>query len=115
VLFVSALLIDGARDGKPAAASLIPREDLAMQSERTFRTDGGRDASANMETIQISGLTCRVKKITVSDEGKLTMAIDATVTDNEAIERVRDLIMIQQGEVMMTLEGVMVESTEQAH
>lgn len=85
-----------------------------MQSERTFRTDGGRDASVNMETIQISGLTCRVKKITVSDEGKLTMAIDATATDNEAIERVRDLITIQQGEVMLTLEGMMVEGTDQA-
>ena len=85
-----------------------------MQSERTFRTDGGRDASVNMETIQISGLTCRVKKITVSDDGKLTMAIEATATDNEAIERVRDLIMIQQGEVMLTLEGVAVESTDQA-
>ena len=85
-----------------------------MQSERTFRTDGGRDAAVSMETIQVSGLTCRVKKITVSDEGKLTMAIDATATDNEAIERVRDLIMIQQGEVMMTLEGLMVESAEQA-
>ena len=85
-----------------------------MQSERTFRTDGGRDASVSMETIQISGLNCRVKKITISDEGKLTMAVDATVTDNEAIERVRDLIMIQQGEVMMTLEGVMVQSADHA-
>ena len=84
-----------------------------MQSERTFRTDGGRDTSVNMKTIQISGLTCRVKKITVSDDGKLTMAIDAA-TDNEAIERVRDLIMIQQGEVMLTLEGMAVESTDQA-
>jgi hypothetical protein len=86
-----------------------------MQSERTFRTDGGCDASSsNLETIQISGLSCRVKKITCTDDGKLTMAIDATATDNEAIERVRDLIMIQQGEAMMTLEGLMVESAEQA-
>ena len=86
-----------------------------MQSERTFCTDGGRDASVHMETIRISGLTCRVKKITVSDDGKLTMAIDATANDNEAIERVRDLIAIQQGEVTLTLEGVAVESDDQPH
>ncbi|MFB1487753.1 MULTISPECIES: hypothetical protein [unclassified Thiocapsa] len=86
-----------------------------MNAERTFRTDGGRDSStAAMETIRVSGLTCRVKKITVSDEGKLTLAIDATATDNEAIERVRDLIMIQQGEVMLSLEGMLVESADPA-
>jgi hypothetical protein len=56
--------------------------------------------------MEVSGLMCRVKKITCSDDGKLTMAIDATTVDNEAIERVRDLILIQQGEVMLTLEGV---------
>jgi hypothetical protein len=82
-----------------------------MHTERTFRTDGGPDSStAAMETIRVSGLACRIKKITVSDDGKLTMAIDGTVTDDEAIERVRDLIMIQQGEVTMSLEGAVAEA-----
>ncbi|MEA3640242.1 MAG: hypothetical protein VBE63_09895 [Lamprobacter sp.] len=77
-----------------------------MLEERTFRTDGGTEANtAFMSTMQVAGLLCRVKKITCTDEGKLTMAIDATATDNEALERVRDLITIQQGEVMLTIEG----------
>jgi hypothetical protein len=80
-----------------------------MTHERTFRTDGGRDRHAplaEMETISVSGLICRIKKLTSTDDGKLTMAIEATATDDEALERVRDLILIQQGEVMLSLAGL---------
>lgn len=77
-----------------------------MPTERTFRTDGGTENTPGfLATIQVAGLVCDVKKITTTNEGKLSMAIEATATDNEALERVRDLISIQQGEVMLTLEG----------
>lgn len=80
--------------------------------ERTFRTDGGRESTvASLETIRVSGLTCRIKKITVSDDGKLTMALDGSVIDDEAIERLRDLVMIQQGEVTLSIEGAVAEAT----
>lgn len=82
-----------------------------MHTERTFRTDGGRDSAIGMTTLKVSGLTCRVKKITISDEGKLSMAIDGAVTDDESIDRLRDLLTIQQGEVMLTLEGATPESS----
>lgn len=86
-----------------------------MHTERTFRTDGGRDSSTtDLDAIRVSGLACRMKKITVSDDGKLTMAIDATATDNASIARIRDLIMIQQSEVMLTLEGLTHALSDQA-
>ena len=79
-----------------------------MTHERTFRTDGGRQLdTSQLSTMRVDGLLCRVKKITCTDEGKLTMAIEATAADDEALERVRDLILIQQGEVMLSLEGVL--------
>ena len=73
--------------------------------ERTFRTDTTSDAS-HYSTMRVDSLTCRVKKLTCTDEGKLTLAIEATAEDDAALERVRDLILIQQGEVTMTLDGV---------
>jgi hypothetical protein len=85
---------------------------MAHAQERTFRTDGGRDTSvASMETIRVSGLTCRIKKITVSDDGKLTMALEGTVTDDESIGNLRDLVMIQQGEVTLSIEGAVAEAS----
>lgn len=81
--------------------------------ERTFRTDGGTESTpAFLSTMQVAGLICDVKKITTTNEGKLSMAIEATATDNEALERVRNLISIQQGEVMLTLEGVSADSEQ---
>ena len=41
----------------------------------------------------------------------MTLAVEATAEDDAALERVRDLILIQQGEVTMTLEGVRGESS----
>ena len=80
-----------------------------MAQERTFRTDGGRDRQsplAPIETIRVSGVICRIKKLTSTDEGKLTLAIEATAVDAEALERVRDLILIQQGEATLSLAGL---------
>lgn len=73
--------------------------------ERTFRTESTPDA-AHYSTMRVDALKCRVKKLTCTDEGKLTLAIEATAEDDAALERVRDLILIQQGEVTMTLDGV---------
>ena len=73
--------------------------------ERTFRTETPSHA-APYSTMRVDSLTCRVKKLTCTDEGKLTLAIEATAEDDAALERVRDLILIQQGEVTMTLDGV---------
>ncbi len=85
---------------------------MALAQERTYRTDGGRDTSvADMEPIRVSGLTCRIKKITISDEGKLTMAVDGSVIDDQSIERLRDLVMIQQSEVTLTIEGAVAEAS----
>jgi hypothetical protein len=79
-----------------------------MSHERTFRTEGGRQRdAAPLSIMRVEGLTCRVKKITCTDEGKLTMTIEATAADDDTLERVRDLILIQQGEVSLSLEGVL--------
>lgn len=80
--------------------------------ERTYRTDGGHEAASHYSTMRVDSLACRVKKLTCTDEGKLTLAIEATAEDDEALERVRDLILIQQGEVTMTLDGVRGESLQ---
>ncbi len=80
-----------------------------MNQERIFHTDGGRDhgtTGTRLASLRVTDVPCRVKKITCSDEGKLTLAIEATATDDNALERVRDLIAIQQGEVLLSLEGV---------
>jgi hypothetical protein len=86
-----------------------------MHNERTFRTDGGRDAAqSSLSTLRVSGLTCRVKKISCTDDGKLTMAIDALASDAESLEQVRDLLAIQQGEVVLSLEGVIADPGEES-
>jgi hypothetical protein len=41
-----------------------------------------------------------------SDEGKLQIVIEGEMSDNREIDKIRDLLLIQQGEVTIDIRGV---------
>jgi len=74
--------------------------------ERKFRTDGGTDTGDNLFDFpakSIRDLPVRVKKITTTDEGKLQITMEGEAMDNEDLEKVRDLLMIQQGDALVEI------------
>jgi hypothetical protein len=75
-----------------------------LAEERTFRTN---DTSArDMRVACVSGLSCRMKRITTTDDGKIAIGIELDATDPETLESIRELIRVQQGEVFLSVEGV---------
>ena len=74
--------------------------------ERKFRTDGGTDGEStvyNFPAKSIQDLPVRVRKITTTDEGKLQLTMEGEAMDNEDLEKVRDLLMIQQGDALVDI------------
>lgn len=50
--------------------------------ERTFRTDGGNAQPAeHLRTLAVRGLSCRLKKLITTDEGKIVLAIEMEASD----------------------------------
>ena len=75
-----------------------------MQTERTYRT-GDESSSELMAFPAVERLRCRLKKITTTDEGAVSLAIEITVTDDDELNQIRDLIRVQQGEVELSIFG----------
>lgn len=74
-------------------------------SERTYTTaaDTGR---MPQWAPAVESMKCRLKKITTTDEGAVSLAIEIQVADDDSLEQIRDLIRVQQGEVMISIAGV---------
>lgn len=49
----------------------------------------------------VEGMKGRVKSITTTDEGKLKITVEAQIVHEEDLERIRDLLLVQRGDVMM--------------
>lgn len=73
-------------------------------NERIYRT--GTYDGADLPTLGVTDLRCVVKKITTTNEGCISLAIELTATDDATVEQIRDLIRIQQGECLLSVSGV---------
>ena len=73
--------------------------------ERTYSTRSESDAAPTFVPA-VEDLKCRLKKLTTTDEGAVSLAIEVQVTDDQELEQIRELIRIQQGEVMLSISGV---------
>ena len=55
-------------------------------------------------TARVDEMTVRVKKITTTDEGKLSIALESEGMTDEALENVKDMLVLQQnGVVKLTM------------
>ena len=79
-----------------------------MAQERRFRTSTDEGAGVILFPA-VNDLRCRLKKITTTDEGAVSLAVELVVTDDEELDQIRDLIRVQQGEVKLTIRGVQAE------
>jgi hypothetical protein len=73
--------------------------------ERTFSTRSSADAAATGFSVGVERLRCRLKKITTTDEGIVSLAVEVQIADNDELEQIRDLIRVQQGEVLLSIAG----------
>jgi hypothetical protein len=73
--------------------------------ERTFTTRVASSAATDF-SLEVERLRCRLKKITTTDEGVVSLAVEIQISDNEELEQIRDLIRVQQGEVLLSIAGV---------
>lgn len=76
------------------------------ETPRTYRTDGGAERAVyDFPATRIRELAARVKKITTTDEGRLQIVLEGEAVGEAHLEKVRDLLLIQQGEVLVDICG----------
>jgi len=73
--------------------------------ERTYCTSTG-DGAARHFVPAVENVKCRLKKLTTTDEGAVALAIEIQIKDDDELEQIRDLIRVQQGEVLLSIAGV---------
>lgn len=73
--------------------------------ERTFTTS---KETGRVLPFPIPGaeLDARIKRITVNDDGKLALALECELTDEETLEQVRNLLLAQRGPVSVSFSPV---------
>jgi len=58
-------------------------------------------------TARVRDLSARVKRIQTTDEGKLQVVLEAEGMDNEALDQVRELLVLQQAcPVLVSMDPV---------
>ena len=76
---------------------------IAENGERVFLTNGGGNESNNTQIEQlgaaIKGLPVVVDFIKVTRDGKLQISLIGDAIRGEELEKIRDLLLIQQGRV----------------
>ena len=76
---------------------------IAESGERVFLTNGGGSETNNTQLEQpgaaIKGLPVVVDFIKVSRDGKLQISLIGDAIRGEELEKIRDLLLIQQGRV----------------
>ena len=77
---------------------------IAENGERVFLTNGGgRETSITTESshqnISIKGLPVAVDFVKVTRDGKLQISLIGDAIRGEELEKIRDLLLIQQGRV----------------
>lgn len=74
-------------------------------AERTYTTRHADDVSFPAP-IGPSEIDARVKRITVTDEGKISIALDGELADEAAVEELRNLLLAQRGPVSVTFQAL---------
>jgi len=75
-------------------------------TDRTYRTEGGnQDRVINFPATRIREIPATIKRIVTTDEGKIQIVLEGAVTNNEELEKVRDLVMVQQLPVTVDILG----------
>lgn len=74
--------------------------------ERTYSTRPEDGTGQGLPYRAVQDMKCRLKKLTTTDEGAVSLAIEIQITDDSELEQVRDLIRAQQGELLLSLTGV---------
>jgi len=76
------------------------------ETERTYPTEGGsQDRGINFPATRIRETPAAIKRIVTTDEGKIQIVLEGTVTNNEELEKVCDLVMVQQLLVTVDIVG----------
>ncbi len=75
-------------------------------AERTYTTSSREQARAFPFASHSAELEARIKKVTVTDEGKLAIALECDITDEESLEQLRNLLLAQRGPVSATFTGI---------
>jgi len=76
------------------------------ETERTHRTEGGNGGHVSaFPATRIREIPATIKRIVTTDEGKIQIDLEGAVTNNEELEKVRDLVMVQQLPVSVDILG----------
>lgn len=78
-----------------------------MPRENTFRTVG--DDAVTMTTRRVSGLPVSVDAIKTTADGRLNIMMSSEAMSQEVLEKIQDLLLIQQGQVYVDFEGAQAE------
>ena len=77
-----------------------------MAQGNIYRTDG---QPVSVTTRRIEGLPAVVESIKSTSDGKLAITLSSATLSEEVLEKVRDLLLIQQSEVFVDFEGAQKE------
>ena len=77
-----------------------------MAQGNIYRTDG---QPVSVTTRRIEGLPAVVDSIKSTSDGKLAITLSSATLSEEVLEKVRDLLLIQQSEVFVDFEGAQKE------
>ncbi|MBK1732770.1 hypothetical protein [Thiococcus pfennigii] len=75
-------------------------------SERTYTTRTGTSGRIVPFPSHSAALDARIRKVTVTDEGKLAVAVECELADEDTLEQVRNLLTVQRGPVSITFTSV---------
>jgi hypothetical protein len=74
--------------------------------ERTYTTSSTEQGRVLPLPSHSAELDARIKKVTVTDEGKLAIALECDITDEEALEQLRNLLLAQRGPVSASFSSI---------
>lgn len=74
-----------------------------MSRQTTYRTTS--DELVSFTRSRVEQLPVSVDYVKISHDGKLQIALSSEALSNEVLEKIRDLLLIQQGQVFVDFEG----------
>jgi hypothetical protein len=60
----------------------------------------------DLPTLRIRQIPAVIKRITTTDEGKVQIVLEGTMADNAELDKIRDLVMVQQAPVKVDILGL---------
>lgn len=78
-----------------------------MPRETTYRTTG--EELLNFTRSRIEALPANVDFVKITHDGKLQISLSSEALSNDVLDKIRDLLLIQQGQVFVDFEGAQQE------